>query len=302
MGAVANFIPGSAATLFSVLGALALSARATDRQRKSEPVRESADVCRVGTVDFVITTFDQAVEQTLSDAVSRRTQHVHFANAWSVALAESDTELSRVFNSGRSYPDGRPVVWAMHWLRAGLGEQRARCIQGPVFFEEALEQGVPLGIRHYFLGSTPETLKKLEANVSRSYPGIKIVGTSSPPFRDLTSVDLGHELAKIADCAPHIVWVGLGTPKQDKVAAFLAANSSVVFACVGAAFDFTAGNLRVAPSWIQVRGLGWMYRFLQEPRRLWRRYTYGNAKFIRIALVQLAMSRLVKWRNRNSKS
>ena len=175
-----------------LLGVLALRprGRATDRRKKSEPLSKSADLCRVGAVDFVITSLDQAVEETLSDAVSLRTQHVHFANAWSVALAESDTELSRVFNSGRSYPDGKPVVWAMHRLQIGVGGQKAGCIPGPAFFEKTLEQGVPIGIRHYFLGSTPETLKKLEAKVLRHYPGIEVVGTSSPPFRDLTSADL----------------------------------------------------------------------------------------------------------------
>lgn len=249
------------------------------------------DRCQVGTLTFAVTTLDQAVARTLDDALSRRSGHVHFANAWSIALADGDHELREAFRKGRNYPDGKPVVWAMNWLGSRGRVTRPVRVDGPTFFERALKQGVERNVRHYFFGSTPETLEKLESNVRSRFPGVDIVGVSSPPFRDLTSDDLAYELSRIEESEPHIVWVGLGTPKQDKTAAALGPQYPGVFACVGAAFDYTAGNLQETPIWMQEAGLGWLFRFAQEPRRLWRRYLYGNATFIRIVAVQLAKSR-----------
>ncbi|WP_234811368.1 WecB/TagA/CpsF family glycosyltransferase [Mycolicibacterium elephantis] len=263
-------------------------------------VNASAESCRVGPVDFAITTLEQAVKRTLDDALRERNDHVHLANAWSIALANEDHELRGVFQAGRNYPDGQPVVWAMRWLRGGQNGSRPGRVYGPTFFEKALEEGAELGVRHYFLGSTPETLSKLKSNIHERFPSAEIVGVSSPPFKDLSPEDLEYELSKIESCKPHIVWVGLGTPKQDFVAAYLAEKYAGVFACVGAAFDFTAGNLRAVPLWVQVCGMAWFYRFIQEPRRLWRRYTYGNAKFLGIVFEQLSGKRFALLRGHKS--
>lgn len=248
--------------------------------------------CRVGALNFEVTSLIQAVDRTLEDALSGHGYHVHLANAWSIALADDDGELRDVFADGRNYPDGKPVVWAMQWLRRGYEVSKPGRVYGPTFFEEALKEGVSRGVRHYFLGSTPDTLRQLQANIQARFPGIEIAGVSSPPFKDLTTDDYAHELTKIAACNPHIVWVGLGTPKQDKAAAYLAQQSSAIYACVGAAFDFSAGNLRDVPAWIQDAGFAWLFRLVQEPRRLWRRYTYGNAKFLWIVASQLIRERV----------
>ncbi|WP_040538704.1 WecB/TagA/CpsF family glycosyltransferase [Mycolicibacterium tusciae] len=252
------------------------------------------DCCRVGALDFQVTTLARAVNRTIEDALSKRSDHVHLANAWSIALADDDDELREVFRNGRNYPDGKPVVWAMNWLSGGDGTTQPSRVYGPTFFERTLDKGVARRVKHYFLGGTPETLEKLQSNVRTRFPGVDIVGVSSPPFKDLTSDDFDYELSKIELGRPHIIWVGLGTPKQDKAAAYLASRYPGIFACVGAAFDFTAGNLRDVPLWIQNAGLAWLFRLAQEPRRLWRRYLFGNAKFIRIVLSQLVKERLGK--------
>lgn len=261
-------------------------------RRRLSVMNAPQNCCRVGTLDFEVTTLDRAVTRTLDDALSDRSDRVHLTNAWHIALADDDNELREVLRNGRNLPDGKPVVWAMHWLRGGNGMTQPGRVYGPTFFEKALEEGVARRVRHYFLGSTPETLEKLQSNLRNRFPGIDIVGASSPPFKDLTADDFAYELSKIEASKPHIVWVGLGTPKQDKAAAYLSPKYSGIFACVGAAFDFTAGNLREVPLWIQEAGLAWLFRLVQEPRRLWRRYIYGNAKFVRIVLVQLVKERL----------
>lgn len=246
-----------------------------------------ATAVQVGALDFQVTNLEQAVQHTINDALSERRVHVHLANAWSIALADDDAELREAFGNGRNYPDGKPVVWAMRFLGGGKSIARPGRVYGPAFFERVIDVGVGRRVKHYFLGSTPETLEKLQRNLRERFPAIEIVGVSSPPFKDFTSDDYAEELSKIETSKPHIVWVGLGTPKQDKAGAYLAAHYPAVFACVGAAFDFGAGNLRDVPMWIQNAGLAWLFRFVQEPRRLWRRYTYGNAKFVFIVLGQL---------------
>lgn len=251
----------------------------------------SQDRCQVGTLRFEVTTLDKAVSVTIDEALRRKSEHIHLANAWSIALAEDDSRLRAAFDDGCNYPDGKPVVWVMRWMRRQSGLTHATRVDGPTFFERVLQQGVPRNVKHYFFGSTPETLEMLQSNARTRFPGIQIAGASSPPFRELTADDLAHELSQIRACEPHIVWVGLGTPKQDKVAADLAPQYPGVFACVGAAFDYTAGNLRETPKWIQEAGLGWLFRFAQEPRRLWRRYLIGNAQFLRIVFKQITNQR-----------
>lgn len=250
--------------------------------------------CKVGTLSFEVTTLGHAVEQTLDDAFSGRRVHVHLANAWSIVLADDDYDLREAFRSGRNYPDGKPVVWAMQCLGGASPAAHPERVYGPTFFERSIEKGIDRRVRHYFLGGTPQTLEKLKYNLRARFREVNIVGVSSPPFKDLTSDELAYELAKIEASKPDIVWVGLGTPKQDKVAAYLSSKYSAVFACVGAAFDFSAGNLREVPLWVQEAGLAWLFRFIQEPKRLWRRYTYGNVKFM--VIVSRQLTKLVRRR------
>ena len=102
----------------------------------------------------------------------------------------------------------------------------------------------------------------------------------SPPFRQLTTGELKDQDSIIRGDAPDIVWVGLGTPKQDYEAQRLASESGFVAIAVGAAFDFSAGTKREAPVWMRNLAIEWVYRFMSEPQRLWRRYIIGNAVFL----------------------
>jgi N-acetylglucosaminyldiphosphoundecaprenol N-acetyl-beta-D-mannosaminyltransferase len=179
----------------------------------------------------------------------------------------------------------------MRWLRREIGTKRPERVGGHAFFERAIAVSVDHGLNHYFMGSTPDTLEKLEKTLLARFPRIHIVGKSSPPYKEHTASDYEHELQKIRAAKPDIVWVGLGTPRQDQAASYMATRYPAVFACVGAVFDFTAGNLRDAPNWMQEAGLAWLFRFIQEPRRLFYRYTYGNAKFIKIAMNQMRANR-----------
>ena len=209
---------------------------------------------------------------------------VHLCNAYTVALADRDPDLHALLRRAMlNLPDGTPVVWANRLLHpeADVPKQRVR---GPGLFLDVFDYGQETGLRHYLLGSTPEVLEALQANLLARFPAARIVGSESPPFRDLDQAEQAEQLARIERSGAEIVWVGLGTPKQDFEVSRMASQSRRVFVAVGAAFDFAAGTKTEAAPWMQNNGLEWVHRLGHEPRRLWKRYLFGNARFVRATL------------------
>jgi N-acetylglucosaminyldiphosphoundecaprenol N-acetyl-beta-D-mannosaminyltransferase len=131
----------------------------------------------------------------------------------------------------------------------------------------------------------PDLLKR---RLEEKFPGIRIVGTLSPPFRHMTPEEEGEFQAVLDGLCPDIIWVGLSTPKQERwMATHVGKLSAKVMIGVGAAFDFHAGLVRQAPRWVQQCGLEWFFRMCMEPKRLWRRYLYNNPRFILLMVCQL---------------
>jgi N-acetylglucosaminyldiphosphoundecaprenol N-acetyl-beta-D-mannosaminyltransferase len=136
-------------------------------------------------------------------------------------------------------------------------------------------------LRHYLFGGTPEALEKLQAELRAEEPRIVIAGVESPPFRELSDAEVAEAAGRMRAAGADAVWVGLGAPKQDVMAARLRdVDAAAAIFCVGAAFDFVAGTVPRAPLWMQRSGLEWLHRLLSEPRRLWRRYLIGNPRFV----------------------
>ena len=145
---------------------------------------------------------------------------------------------------------------------------------------ELLKESGTKHYRHYFYGSTQETLDILREKITEKYPGAVIAGMYSPPFRPLTADEDAKIVEKINAAEPDFVWVGLGAPKQER---WMAAHENRVRALmlgVGAAFDYEAGNIRRAPAWMQHCTLEWLYRLMQDPKRLFKRYFVTNTKFL----------------------
>ena len=136
------------------------------------------------------------------------------------------------------------------------------------------------GYRHYFYGSTEETLDKLYQKLIINYPNIQIVGMYSPPFRPLTKEEDEDIIKRINETKPHFVWIGLGAPKQEKWMALHQGKVDGFMVGVGAGFDYLAENISRAPKWMQKLNMEWGYRLLQDPKRLFRRYWDTNTKFI----------------------
>lgn len=205
---------------------------------------------------------------------------IHLCNAYTIALADKDPEFRALLGGSTvNFPDGKSLVWANQLVHRGMPVPHVR-VYGPDLFLDVVALGRAASLRHFLLGSTPAVLRRLAEELVRRFPGAEIVGMSSPPFRDLTEQERREQLRLLASSEANVVWVGLGTPRQDWEAARLAADLPAVFCAVGAAFDFVAGNKKQAPPWMQQRGLEWLYRLATEPRRLWRRYLFGNARFL----------------------
>jgi len=202
----------------------------------------------------------------------------------SVMECQRDPELRRIFNaSGMTTPDGMPLVW----LSRLKGFQHVSRVYGPDLMLALCEQSVARGYRHFFYGGATGVPEYLAANLQRRFPGLAVVGTYSPPFRSLTPEEDAQVVQMINEANPDVVWVGLGSPKQERwMAAHVGRLTAPVLIGVGAAFDFHAGRKKQAPRWMQRSGLEWLFRLLTEPRRLWRRYLVNNPIFVTLVLLQ----------------
>jgi N-acetylglucosaminyldiphosphoundecaprenol N-acetyl-beta-D-mannosaminyltransferase len=191
--------------------------------------------------------------------------------------AFDDPGFRRIVNSAeRVTPDGMPLVWALR--RTGLPE--ATRVYGPDLTPEicarAQTRGIPVG----FYGATPEVLETLRANLSARFPALSIPFMWSPPFRPLSESEDAEVSEAIQASGIGILFVGLGCPKQERWMASHREQLDCALVGVGAAFDFLAGAKAQAPAFLQRLGLEWLFRLVCEPRRLWRRYLVGNARFL----------------------
>jgi N-acetylglucosaminyldiphosphoundecaprenol N-acetyl-beta-D-mannosaminyltransferase len=204
---------------------------------------------------------------------------VHLCNAYTIALADERADLAAALNAECiNFPDGMPLVW---WARRHQISVSNR-VYGPDLMEAVLARGRIHGLRHYLYGSTPEVLDGLVAAIGQRWPEAEIVGTESPPFRELTDHEVAESVRRAGDLGADVVWVGMGTPKQDLLTHRMARLGNGTYVAIGAAFDFIAGTKSQAPAWMQHSGLEWLYRLVTEPKRLWKRYLIYNVKFVRI--------------------
>lgn len=225
-----------------------------------------------------------ATELTLSRFGTPRA--VHLCNAYTLSLAVRDEEFTRVLDAGDlNLSDGHYV--AMVGRKRGHPEMTER-VYGPDLMDAVLDRGRYTGghadgtdgLTHYLYGSTPETVQALADALASKYPQLRIVGAESPPFRPLSESETDEMVARIRATEPDIVWVGLGTPRQDQFAHDFRERLGTTLVPIGAAFDFFAGTKPMAPAFVQKNGLEWAYRLATEPRRLWKRYLVGNPLFI----------------------
>lgn len=195
-----------------------------------------------------------------------------------VMECQRDKSLLDIHNaSGMTTPDGMPMVWASKW--AGVSEVDR--VYGPDLMLEVCRLAAKKGWNCFFYGGKPGVADLLGASLVARFPGLRVVGSHSPPFGELTSQQDEEITALINRANADIVWVGLSTPKQERwMAEHRSSVNAKVLVGVGAAFDIISGVKRQAPRLLQRSGLEWLYRMIQEPSRLWRRYLRNNPAFV----------------------
>lgn len=230
-------------------------------------------------IELAAITPGEATAQIIDAARMRNRLEVHLCNAYTLSLVDTDPVLRAALRDAHlNLPDGAPVAW----LGRHVGLRSP--VRGPALLGSVMEAGVAHRIRHYLYGGKPSIAREMARRLMLKFPGVEIVGTESPPFHDLDTEALEELSRRIRESEAHVVWVGLGTPRQDHLVPRLSRELGLPVIPVGAAFDFWSGHVAEAPAVLHGTGLEWMYRFAKEPRRLWRRYLIGNPRFVRNVL------------------
>lgn len=223
------------------------------------------------------TTWEHALSCIIEWGWQRQSRYVTLCNVHSVVTASQDSVFQKVLaEADLALPDGAPVAWVLR--HSGHPDQQR--INGPDLTWRYLASAEKLGQSVFFFGSSEGTLKKLKQHLSESFPQLKVVGMVSPPFRELTPSEDQDYIAQINQSGAHIVFVGLGCPKQEIWMAQHRGKINAVMLGVGAAFDYHAGTIQRAPAWMQKTGLEWFHRLCSEPRRLAKRYAFTNTVFV----------------------
>ncbi len=223
---------------------------------------------------------------TLVSAAERKFKgYVCVTGVHGVSEAQVSPEFRSILNGALlNTPDGMPMVWMgrLHGFR-NMGR-----VYGPDLMLCLCQAGLARGLTHFFYGGAEGVAPELKRRLEEKFPGLKVVGTWTPPFRPLNENEKADLQEMVARLKPDFFWVGLSTPKQEKfMAEFWNKLDATVFLGVGAAFDFHAGRVRQAPRWMQRTGLEWLFRLWCEPRRLWKRYLKNNPLFLWRAFLQV---------------
>jgi N-acetylglucosaminyldiphosphoundecaprenol N-acetyl-beta-D-mannosaminyltransferase len=228
-------------------------------------------------LDMAIKSIDNWIQKQESHYICVRDVH-------GVMESQRDREICHIHNhAGLVTPDGMPLVW----LCRLKGHAYVERVYGPDLMLALCEHSLHKGYRHYFYGGVEGVPELLAQRLRQRFPGLQIVGTISPPFQPLTEEEDIEIVKEINQQSPHVIWVGLSTPKQEYwMASHIGKINAPVFIGVGAAFDFLAGIKKQAPRWMQRSGLEWLFRLGMEPGRLWRRYLINAPIFIVFVLLQ----------------
>ncbi len=226
-------------------------------------------------VRIAAVTPEQASRLVVQRAVAGTGTQAHLCNAFTLSLVDEPQLRGALQNADLNLPDGTPVAWLGR--RAGTRGP----VRGPDLVDHVARDSVGTGVGHFFWGGAEGVAQRAARALEERHPGLVVSGCVSPPFGPLSPELLDEAARQVRESGARIVWVGLGTPKQDLAVPGLAERlPHAVVVPVGAAFDFWAGTVKMAPTWLQGTGLEWIYRLAQEPRRLWRRYLVGNPRFM----------------------
>lgn len=234
-------------------------------------------------MDRVLAIFQQMVDE-------RQRGYICVTGVHGIMEAQKNAPFRSILNGSMlTTPDGMPTVWVGRWQ----GYSQMKRVFGPEMMLKVCAMSVDKGYTHFLYGGGDGVAEQLKGALLQKFPGLRIVGTYTPPFRSLNKTEVDDLCAQVFRVKPDIFWVGLSTPKQEQfMADYLLRLDTLVMVGVGAAFDVHTGRTQDAPQWMKTAGLQWLHRLAQEPRRLWRRYLFNNPRFVlKIACQLLGLSK-----------
>jgi len=233
-------------------------------------------------VFYTATDYERATQRIMENARKRMSFGVSALAVHGLITAYRDRHFGNLVNQiDMVVPDGQPVRWALNsFYQVNLKDR----IYGPALTLAVLGAANAEGLSVFLFGSTQTTLTRFSAFIQQRFPNVKQVGFHSDRFREATEEEDIADIDRINTSGAHIVLVGRGCPRQEVWVATHLGKINAVMMAVGAAFDFHAGTVKQAPSWMQRAGLEWLFRLIQEPKRLWRRYLFTNSQFIYLFL------------------
>ena len=233
--------------------------------------------CRILNTNISVTNIEEVVNYLTENLEELRGNYICVSNVHTTMMSYWNKEYNVIQNSGiMALPDGKPL--AIVCRRRGFYD--AQRVPGPDLMPKIFEVSNRYKLKHYFYGGSPETLAQLEKQLRKKYPWLSIVGMYSPPYRSLTEEEEEKIVNAINEAQPDFIWVALGAPKQEQWMYAHRFRVNGIMIGVGAAFDFCAGTVKRAPSWMQELCLEWLYRLMQDPKRLFSRYFSTNAAFL----------------------
>lgn len=245
-------------------------------------VETNIKTCKILGVNIAAVNMNSLLKFITTNLDKLKGEYICVSNVHTTVMAYDNKDYLNVQNNSiLSIPDGGPL--SSVGRKRGYNEMERTT--GPDLLDEVLKISADKKYRHYFYGSTNETLDKLQYEIKKKYGDVYIVGKYSPPFRTLTQEEDLQIVDNINKANPDFVWVGLGAPKQENWMYEHKNKVNALMIGVGAAFDYLAGNIKRAPMWMQKLNLEWLYRLIQDPVRLFSRYLYTNIKFIINAVI-----------------
>ena len=259
-----------------------MTAKGNHRGCTMQTDRKAGETCNIFGVNVAVTNMEQVVLATCDNIDNLRGQYYCVCNVHTLVMAADEKRYRKVQNcAALVLPDGAPLSK----LSRLWGYSQASRVTGPDLMEQLFKQSEKdKTLRHFFYGATQETLDTLQAVLTEKYPNMVIAGMYSPPFRQLTREEDAKVIDMINQSGANLIWVGLGAPKQEIWMYQHRNKLQGLMIGVGAGFNYHAGLLERAPQWMQRHSLEWLFRLLQEPGRLWKRYLQTNVRFAIYAL------------------
>lgn len=236
---------------------------------------------RILGVSIAVTNMQDAINLIISQLEEIKGEFICLSNVHTTVMAKEHEQYRKIQNAAfLALPDGSPLALVQR-LR---GYKEAEQVPGPDIMPAIWKATEKTEISHYFYGSTQETIDALKKNLKKLHPNLKIAGMESPPFRPLSPEEDEETIRRINESGASIVWVGLGAPKQEEWMYAHKGKINALMLGVGAGFDFHAGTVKRAPEWMRNHYLEWLYRLIQDPKRLWKRYVETNIKFVVLSI------------------